>query len=197
MNSLIENGTLSKIETINGRQRAFCNCGKSVFLKGIKKHLKSKYHQKHFSSGVPVSSVNCDICYESKSEFFTCDTCRNQHCTSCHTRMNRCPFCRSNFPSLNTPPSNDRRTVRDINRQRDSRVTTMISNLLREINNVRGRENQSAKLYVLYRYILSEIEYMRHHRRFRTSAMSKLHELCDNGIEWAPEMLQRFQTVFY
>jgi len=92
--TLITEGTLSEVE----HHVYKCECSSSRTLKrtSLRRHLKSKRHLAH--TAVP-ERMECGICYDDKSNFWTCSTCKNNHCSDCHKniRNRKCPFCRSPF----------------------------------------------------------------------------------------------------
>lgn len=51
-------------------------------------------------------AVECEVCMEDKTEFYTCETCHRDHCSDCYLGIQNasCPFCReklrSNFVHL-------------------------------------------------------------------------------------------------
>ena len=67
-----------------------CGCGSTLKTSSVQNHLKTKKHLQWFRGNV---SADCDICYEKKSNFFTCNTCHKPHCTDCNVKMEKCPFC--------------------------------------------------------------------------------------------------------
>lgn len=54
---------------------------------------------------VAIAAIECDICYEMKSTFRKCTTCRHEICTDCSSHVTRCPFCRQNYPVAPRPAS--------------------------------------------------------------------------------------------
>lgn len=47
--------------------------------------------------------ITCEICLIKQPDFFNCLTCKQQHCLTCHKKVEKCPFCRSTFRSTNIP----------------------------------------------------------------------------------------------
>jgi hypothetical protein len=49
----------------------------------------------------------CTICVEKNIRFHTCNTCTNDVCGDCYTKVRRCPFCRSKYPHKQEEEKND------------------------------------------------------------------------------------------
>ncbi len=87
-----------------------CDCGSVLKKTSLYKHNKSKKHLFHIQH---QDNPECVICYEEKltSQSFQCGTCQNRHCKLCHSKIDKCPFCRTIFPrSRNTDFPTDTRT---------------------------------------------------------------------------------------
>ena len=41
-----------------------------------------------------IKENECRICYEDKSNFWSCTQCVYKICLNCEKRLNKCPFCR-------------------------------------------------------------------------------------------------------
>lgn len=68
-----------------------CKCGATLKLTSLYTHIKTKKHQKKLAE-------ECGICRENTNpETYTCTTCKNKHCMSCHAQMHKCPYCRTIF----------------------------------------------------------------------------------------------------
>ncbi len=76
-----------------------CDCGSKIKKTSLYKHKKSKKHVFYIQH---KDLPDCAICLENKitSYSFQCDTCKNSHCSQCHPKMDKCPFCRASFYSL-------------------------------------------------------------------------------------------------
>ena len=51
-----------------------------------------------------MTYTDCDICYETKKYFRSCDTCVNKTCYECYQKVDKCPFCRTLHSKLSTLP---------------------------------------------------------------------------------------------
>lgn len=94
------------LTTLPNEERYNCACGTTILTTSVRNHLKSKQHAflireqlRKPPDGFLHEQHECAICMEMKPSFFKCTRCRNIHCTSCHRRMQRCPFCRTDFHS--------------------------------------------------------------------------------------------------
>lgn len=74
-----------------------CECGSVIQKSSLRTHLKTKKHQKLLEK-MNKTTTECVICMESHTTTpFTCKTCYNTHCITCHEKIDRCPFCRATF----------------------------------------------------------------------------------------------------
>lgn len=74
-----------------------CKCGATLKLTSLYTHIKTKKHQKKIAE-LNEKIEECGICREQTNpEKYTCTTCKNTHCMSCHVHMQKCPFCRTVF----------------------------------------------------------------------------------------------------
>ena len=73
-----------------------CICGEEVEEGNIFEHLDTPKHIEWEIRNASTLS-ECLICYEDKSKFFLCETCLQKHCSTCHSHLKSCPFCRAYF----------------------------------------------------------------------------------------------------
>ena len=106
VDNLVAYGTLTIFHDPDEGTRYSCECGSdSVAKASLRNHFISARH-KRWKDRQDLPQSDCAICYERKSDFYTCSQCRNQHCMQCHGNIigNKCPFCRTHFdgtvPSL-------------------------------------------------------------------------------------------------
>ena len=85
----------------SGNGQYTCKCGKIIRKASVRAHVKTRYHMSRCDNAHALQQ--CDICYLDKVQFYTCHECRNKHCSDCHPRMTKCPFCRKIFPQVSTP----------------------------------------------------------------------------------------------
>lgn len=116
---MIESGIISLRHPNSGFPRVvcYCECGGECDPNGIYSHVKTKRHRAFVASRQPQTPPReCDICYETKSSFFTCKTCSKEHCRDCYSTIKKatgvhsvCPFCRASFrrrrPKQSSEPS--------------------------------------------------------------------------------------------
>lgn len=91
--TLKQNGTIQEID----KYFLQCKCSIRVFKKtSLRSHLKSKKHLNFFNI------KECVICYEHPDYFWSCSSCKNEHCIDCHDKIRngKCPFCRTIFRQL-------------------------------------------------------------------------------------------------
>jgi len=93
LEQLLNDRVLVQIDGI----RYKCGCGSIIRKSSIYGHIRSKFHIRWTKSVESVVEATCDICYDNRINFFTCPVCRNKHCTECHTRIDKCPYCRTVF----------------------------------------------------------------------------------------------------
>jgi hypothetical protein len=65
-------------------------CDKTLQKSSKYKHLKSKSHSM-------ALQVECDLCLNESRKFKNCLQCVHSWCSDCHTKMDKCPFCRKPF----------------------------------------------------------------------------------------------------
>lgn len=132
---LIESGVLTLTDTGSYR----CKCGSNVKNTSIHSHLKSKKHKKYEES--QVIETECTICYTHKTQFYTCHSCRNNHCMDCHTHIQKCPFCRSVFELPHVKHFQDK---------------------LNDLYHLYRQTRTRIHLAILYDYILSNTDLFKH-----------------------------------
>jgi len=75
----------------------FCHiCHKNIFS-NIKKHYFSKEHIQN-----QKMMKECWICNHRENIFLNCNQCNKDWCISCDDKIQKCPFCRLNFPLKKT-----------------------------------------------------------------------------------------------
>ncbi len=86
--------------------RFHCGCGSTLSKHSIRTHVKTKKHTRYMEtthtrppSPTPstLPSNVCAICILPPRRSYTCRTCGNTHCMTCHRRIEKCPFCRAEF----------------------------------------------------------------------------------------------------
>lgn len=75
-----------------------CVCGVNVFYSQMEVHVLSEQHITYVNQ--TRQTYDCEICLQQfHAEYmYSCETCKQHHCDSCHYKMDKCPFCRSVFP---------------------------------------------------------------------------------------------------
>lgn len=67
----------------------------------VKERFAHRYAREPVTTTTTTTNVTeeCDICFieSNKSNWYKCSTCRHEICNSCSSKVNRCPFCRSNI----------------------------------------------------------------------------------------------------
>ncbi len=78
-----------------------CVCGSKVFGDYLDVHIQTDRHQRYLRETHPFASNVCEICMNSSAigDLFTCEVCTQTHCNPCHDKMEKCPFCRTKFPT--------------------------------------------------------------------------------------------------
>jgi len=66
-------------------------CNVDLKPKSKYSHLKSKTH---VTKQTPPEPKECGICYETTLDVKTCSQCVNVCCATCHSKVDKCPFCR-------------------------------------------------------------------------------------------------------
>jgi hypothetical protein len=133
IDSLLSNGTLTMV--YGGYK---CECSENTLKRdSIRSHVNTKKHLRWVNADITppiVPSENgviseekdeCTICYEIKGVFFGCVCCSQTHCMECHSKMEKCPFCRTRFKVV---PA---RRIRSITREEALemfRIITLINN---------------------------------------------------------------------
>lgn len=75
-----------------------CECGSTIQQRSLRSHLKTKKHKNYLEKQLDIQE-ECTICMsEERIEKYKCKTCKNKHCMNCHKKINRCPYCRADFP---------------------------------------------------------------------------------------------------
>ena len=87
INQLIDNNELTAI--VGGKYECFC--GSKLKKTSLRAHMKTKKHL------AKVNGRDCDICLESRTNFEKCSQCVHEICTSCHSKITKCPFCRKEY----------------------------------------------------------------------------------------------------
>ena len=70
------------------------------------KTLKKSSKYKHLSKSHSQNSnkaIECDLCLTESKNFKNCVQCIHSWCSDCHTKMDKCPFCRKPFPGQRIP----------------------------------------------------------------------------------------------
>jgi hypothetical protein len=87
-----------------------CGCGSLLKKSSLRKHIKTNKHIKyendedeelidyHAEVVHQPPLEDCNICYEGKEDFATCTQCHQKICLDCHGKVNKCPFCRLEWP---------------------------------------------------------------------------------------------------
>lgn len=88
------------LSTLNTSQSIVCECGLSRYSSETYiEHIHSEEHIR-IMENPQYDYEECVICMSGERvQKYKCSTCNNRHCVSCHTHIQRCPFCRTPFPT--------------------------------------------------------------------------------------------------
>jgi hypothetical protein len=209
LQSVIDNLVQSNIFTPvnNGNFRFSCACGSTVSRYSIRRHLDTSRHAKFIrerdvpqptpqpipNNVVELVEKECDICYEPRTNFYTCSTCRNDHCMDCHPHIRRCPFCRANFRRQQGRPRVVAPTPNYSPEERE--VVNTLSTYQEQFEAVRGRELRLMHFYRMCRYLVQNYQIMNtgsvRSRTYLNLFRNKIIEFTEQGFEAGPLFLQQ------
>jgi len=130
---LVDAGIVTlKYENDGHGPRCHCKCGGECEPNSIYSHVNTRRHQEFATPDAEVIMKECGICCQNKSSFFSCKTCRKDHCNDCHSTIQSvkpvCPFCRAPF---RRPRRRRKRNV--IIPRRQTRLDQVFSSVKRSI----------------------------------------------------------------
>ena len=149
---LIQRTTSSGIITPLQSGRYSCGCGSTIKRSGVRKHFDTKKHRSWVAVGarvddvvpiVDVQSRECTICYETRTDFWSCDTCNNDHCSTCHERVDRCPFCRATIV----------RQPRQVTVETEQRFRTLMNEFQQRPDNIR----RVAHMFIICEFVTDNL----------------------------------------
>jgi hypothetical protein len=101
MASTVITQMIEKNELVREGSRFRCFCGSILKEKSVKGHLSTKKHKTALEkSDCILIKQDCDICMETQMQFKSCDQCRHSICTTCSSKVTKCPFCRFEYNRL-------------------------------------------------------------------------------------------------